>query len=236
MLSAEDRASAAAVRLPVRTVDEAGADIDQQLEDSGAIGALVIDGLVIQRIKLGDRSAVTLLGPGDVIAPQSSAPPLILSDLHRVTAGSVRLALFGSRTLLALAHWPQLLVGLYRRLTQQGERLAAQLLVCQLPRVEDRVLALLWLLAERWGRVTTAGTRLPLVLTHESIGTMVGAQRPTISLALRELTDRGALVREQDGWLLLAPPPGSIDVSRERSDAPAQAKEYSPVPRAESPS
>jgi hypothetical protein len=227
LLSPEDRASAAAVRLPVFTISESGTQIDPELARRGAFGATLLDGLVIQQVRLGDRIAMTLLGPGDVIAHPlgSLPPPLILSGSQRVTAGLVRMASFGSRTLLALSRWPQLTLALYGRMAQQAERLSAQLVVCQLPRVEDRVLGLMWLLAEPWGKVTSAGTRLPLVLTHEAIGTMVGAQRPTISLALRELTDRGALLRQADGWLLLQPPPGSTGLPRGEAEAADRTEE-----------
>ena len=52
----------------------------------------------------------------------------------------------------------------------------------------------MWLLAESWGRVTQAGIRLPLGLTHDVLGALVGARRPTVTLALRELTERGAIL------------------------------------------
>jgi hypothetical protein len=48
---------------------------------------------------------------------------------------------------------------------------------------------------------------MPLALTHETLGALVGARRPTVTLALRKLTDDGALVAQDPGWLLVAPPP-----------------------------
>jgi hypothetical protein len=42
--------------------------------------------------------------------------------------------------------------------------------ITQLPRVDRRVLALLWQLAERWGRVTPSGVEVRLELTHETLG------------------------------------------------------------------
>jgi hypothetical protein len=65
---------------------------------------------------------------------------------------------------------------------------------------------MLWLLAESWGKVTSAGTLLPLHFTHEALGAMVGARRPTVTLALGELADSGAVVQRDGGWLLLQPP------------------------------
>jgi hypothetical protein len=90
---------------------------------------------------------------------------------------------------------------------ERNERLATQVAICQLPRVEDRLLAIMWLLAESWGTVTSHGTRLPLALTHDALGGLVGASRPTVTLALRELAERGAMVRQSDGLLLLEGPP-----------------------------
>jgi hypothetical protein len=84
--------------------------------------------------------------------------------------------------------------------------MTAQLVICQLPRVDERVLAMLWLLSETWGHVTPSGVRLPLVLTHETLGALVGARRPTVTLALRKLVEDGALVHQDAGWLLLEPP------------------------------
>ncbi|HUE25664.1 MAG TPA: helix-turn-helix domain-containing protein, partial [Solirubrobacteraceae bacterium] len=77
------------------------------------------------------------------------------------------------------------------------------------PRVDQRLLAVMWLLAESWGRVTPAGTTLPLSLTHDALGALIGARRPTVTLALRELTERGAVIRQDQGWLLLEAPPHS---------------------------
>jgi Crp-like helix-turn-helix domain len=103
--------------------------------------------------------------------------------------------------------WPRLLAGLHVRAAEQIERVAVQLAICQLSRVEDRLLALLWLLAETWGRVTASGTSLPITLTHETIGALIGARRPTVTLALGDLSERGAIVRQGRGWLLTERPP-----------------------------
>ena len=99
-------------------------------------------------------------------------------------------------------------------MAEQSDRLATQLAICQLPRVDQRLLAMMWLLAESWGQVTSAGTTLPLTLTHDTLGGLVGARRPTVTLALGELTDRGAIVRQDRGWLLLEPPPESSGTTK----------------------
>jgi Mn-dependent DtxR family transcriptional regulator len=44
---------------------------------------------------------------------------------------------------------------------------------------------------------------VPLRLTHEALGHLVGAQRPTVTLALKDLRDRRLVTRlGRDGWLL----------------------------------
>lgn len=67
-------------------------------------------------------------------------------------------------------------------------------------------MALIWQLAESWGRVTPAGTRVPLSLSHEVLGGLVGARRPTVTLALSKLAKQGSLIRQGDEWLILEPP------------------------------
>ena len=70
-------------------------------------------------------------------------------------------------------------------------------------RVEDRLLALFWHLADRWGRVLPDGVRIELPLTHETIGHLIGARRPTVTLGLSALRGEGLLRRQVDGaWLL----------------------------------
>jgi Crp-like helix-turn-helix domain len=56
-------------------------------------------------------------------------------------------------------------------------------------------MALFWHLAERWGRVSGNGVLVPLALTHRILGQLVGARRPTVSTALRELANREQLIR-----------------------------------------
>jgi hypothetical protein len=127
---------------------------------------------------------------------------LVLEASCRVTAPT-RLVLFEREFLLVARRWPWLFAGLHVRSGEQIERLLTQMMICQLPRVDDRLLSLLWLLAESWGQVTPSGTVLPVELTHTALGGLVGARRPTVTLALGELNQRGAVVRQAGGWLLL---------------------------------
>ena len=166
--------------------------------------------MVNHQIQLEDQVALRVLGPGHLVPVPENGSSEDMSSSEWSAAGAVRLAVLGTQFVRASARWPQLQRNLIARFSAQSQELATQLALCQLPRVEDRLLAMLWLLAESWGRVTPAGTLLPLHFTHEALGAMVGARRPTVTLALGELADSGAIVQRDRGWLLLEslPQPG----------------------------
>ena len=86
--------------------------------------------------------------------------------------------------------------------------------------MDDRLLVLLWAMAERWGRVAPQGVRLPLRLPHRTLATLVGARRPSVTTALSGLAREGLVERTQDGWLLHGDP---TDVFPPRLHAPAPA-------------
>jgi CRP/FNR family cyclic AMP-dependent transcriptional regulator len=65
-----------------------------------------------------------------------------------------------------------------------------------------RLALLLWHLAARWGRVEPGGIRLPLPLTHQLLGRLVGAERPSVSHALARLSRAGLVTGHGDEWHL----------------------------------
>lgn len=211
-LTADERAAAEELSLPVRQVGRGRLDVDSLLGTANAFGAFILDGLLLHRLQVADQPTLRLLGPGDFLS-LSGAGPSLLADSRYTAAAPTHLAWLGNELLLAAHRWPRIVAGLYVRVADQAERLGTQLAICQLPRVDQRLLALFWLLAESWGAVTPHGTRLPIALTHDALGGLIGARRPTVTLALRELTERGAVVRQSDGWLLLEAPPERFHVS-----------------------
>jgi CRP/FNR family transcriptional regulator, cyclic AMP receptor protein len=196
----------ARVHLPVVTADPSRVSLDALLAEHHAFGAAILDGVVMTSLRVGEQTGVQVLGPGDVVFPGAELFPTWARDFESRTAGSVRLALLGNEFLAATVRWPRIVQGLFACVGEQLQRMTAQLVICQLPRVDERVLAILWLLSESWGHVTPSGVRLPLVLTHETLGALVGARRPTVTLALRKLVEDGAIVHQDAGWLLLEPP------------------------------
>jgi len=61
----------------------------------------------------------------------------------------------------------------------------------------DRVALALWEYAGHPDAITSKGL-LPSALTHEELAAVVGASRPRVSLALRQLEEKGFFVREEN--------------------------------------
>jgi len=194
--------------LPVPAVEVPAGDLDLSgvLADHSAFGLLLLDGMLARRVVVSGTATLRLVGPGDVVSAAPAAASMLLADSGWRAAAPTRMAVLGREVLLAAHRAPRLVAGLQVRGAEQADRVMLQLAICQLPRVEDRVLSMLWLLAESWGQVTMHGTALRLHLTHETVGGLVGARRSTVTLALGQLTDDGAILRHERGWLLLQPP------------------------------
>lgn len=201
LLSPEQRVVAERFLLPVSIVHREW-DLQAVLEDSHAFGALVLDGLLVHAVRIGKPETLELLGPGALVPMERGIETVPTARSRLRPTDQTRLAVLGNAYLIAAQRWPLVVVCLHERMLEQSARLTKQLAICQLPRVQDRVVEMLRLLAESWGRVTPAGIRLQLSLTHETLGGLIGARRPTVSLALKELAEQGAVIRRDDDWLI----------------------------------
>jgi len=231
-LTSDERIDAGRILLPVKLVPNGPFDACGTLEAAGAFGALVFAGMLLERRRIGDRVGMRLLGPGDVISLTREPRSSLFSYSGCRVVAPMRVALLGHEMLLAVRRWPALLSGLHVHVAEQSDRLEAQLVICQLPRVDERLLAIMWLLAESWGHVTPLGTTLPLDLTHAALGGLVGARRSTVTLALGELADSGAVIRQRRGWLLVQAPATAL-ASVEKTAAPRLSEDVADA-RAES--
>jgi CRP/FNR family cyclic AMP-dependent transcriptional regulator len=182
-------------------------------------GLLLLDGLVSRTVVLEGIAASQLLGRGDLLARDAAGDEaLVATDLRWTVLEPALVALLDERFLFVVRRWPELGAALFERVAAQSARLGTQRALCHLPRVEDRVHTLLWFLAERWGRVSPHGVVVPVKLTHDMLGQLVGAKRPTVSLAIKLLEERGSLRRRADGgWLLTQA--WTAPVARETGDA-----------------
>jgi CRP/FNR family transcriptional regulator, cyclic AMP receptor protein len=170
------------------------------------VGWVIVDGLLVRELSLRDHGMVELLGAGDVLQPPTVVEPPRLGTHTRLTAVTeLVLLVLGRAFVRAAARWPTLLTALQRRLEWQRESLALQGLIAHLPNAEHRLLVMLWHLTDRWGYVTPDGIVLPWALNHEILGRLIGARRPTVTLALRHLEAGGEVQRREDRtWVLTA--------------------------------
>jgi CRP/FNR family transcriptional regulator, cyclic AMP receptor protein len=173
--------------------------------ESGWLGLFVLDGLLIRRVEVGKRSACELFGPTDLIRPwdtDGEYDPLQIS-VSWLVLKRTRMAVLDTAFVLRIARWPTITSRLVSRVAQRARYLALSQAVTHLPRAYVRLLILFWLLADRWGRVSTEGVYVTLPLTHEVLAMLIGAHRPTVTIALQRLTRAGFLIRERsDRWLL----------------------------------
>ncbi len=185
------------------TFDAGPVDLSVATVSPTAFVLLVIKGTLIRQTGLSDRAMIELLLAGDGLSPWPPSPSAPLTETRLTALSEVRLAILDHTFVKAAAQWPGLLIAVQRRFAEQQHRLAIHGAICQLPRVEQRVMAIMWLLAARSGTVTAHGTELSLALTHDALAQLTGSRRPTVSLAVKRLRQRGYLARGDDGvWLL----------------------------------
>src|SRR4051794_19315206 len=157
------------------------------------IGLLILEGVLARELLVADQISAELLGPGDVVRPWQGASRSALLPVDAVWSvlSSLTVAVLDRRFAAEAARYPEITAALFDRLGERSLRLATTQAISQLTRVDRRLKALFWHLAERWGRVGGDGVVVPLALTHRILGQLVGARRPTGSTALRAPAERG---------------------------------------------
>ncbi len=168
-------------------------------------GLLVIEGLLAREVRLAGRTSNSLYGPGDILDLRTDEGSSLAAGAQLVCPDAAVVALLDDRVLVAMREWPRMIARLFAVAMRQLERGDINAAIGRLERVEDRLLGFFWLLADRWGRRGPGGIVIEQPLTHEAIGHLIGARRPTVSLGLRALSERGVLLRHVDGSWLLSP-------------------------------
>jgi CRP/FNR family transcriptional regulator, cyclic AMP receptor protein len=196
-------------------------------------GLMVIEGLVVRELLLAGSTATELLGPGDIVDHRLPEDALLPAVTRWSVPEAARVAVLDDRLVAILRPWPAVGRALLDRAARRELRLSTHRAIAQLPRVDERLLALFCHLAERWGRVAGPGVIVPMQLTHETLGRLIGARRPTVSLALKDMAGDGLLQRRHDGsWLLRYEAFARLnpDAGSDRPWQPAEARPLPPPP------
>jgi CRP/FNR family transcriptional regulator, cyclic AMP receptor protein len=175
------------------------------LQGTRPIGLLVLEGLLVREATVDEHPSAELLGPGDVLRAWDDAEQeqLLPRTIEWTALTATRVAVIDHAFAVRAAQWPEIFASLLDRSARRAERLVVMQAIAHLTRVDDRLLALLWCLAERWGRVIPGGVLVSLRLSHRTLAGMIGARRPSVTTALGQLIARGELERRADGeWVL----------------------------------
>ena len=213
--AAGDAAVAAAIRLERGPWTEMPRRVDP-----GALGFLVLEGMLACSVTVGGRANVELVGPGDVLRPWMQTEGTLPQEARWSVLVPAQLAWldrdFASRT----SAWPEIQAALVERLVARARHLLFQRGASSIPRVDERLLLVLWDLADRWGRVRVDGVHLELPLSHSLLAGIVGAQRPSVTTALGRLRREGSVRQIPGGWLLIGEPPRELaDSTADRASA-----------------
>jgi CRP/FNR family transcriptional regulator, cyclic AMP receptor protein len=218
-LTGQRLARARAECLAVETVVEQGPWAPEREGEAvrGGIGLLILDGLVVRRVGRDGRYGAELLGPGDLMRPwqqdgEDSTLPFETSFRIRER---LRLALLDLRFAARLAAFPEVPAALVGRAMHRARSLAVNMAITHYPRVDQRLLLLVWHLADRWGRVTPEGVRIPLRLSHSLLADLVASRRPSVTTAMGQLERDGRMGRDGSTVVLYGGPPSDLYEARE---------------------
>lgn len=185
--------------------------------EPGHLGLLILDGLLTRDVIMEKPLATELVGRGDVLRPadrDGQDAPIPFDIAWRVLQPA-RIAVLDAKFTRAAGHWPAVIEFILKGTSNRAHSLAISLAISHLRHVDTRILVLMWYLADRWGKVRPDGVLIPLRLTHETLARLVGAQRPSVTTALRRLAEEGRMTRSPERqWLLHGDPPTSLTQRR----------------------
>lgn len=207
-LSEEDLAIASgALPVPTAVLKKGIWSPRSEGSEAGTLGYLIAKGLLVRRVEVAQGSSVELLGSGDLLRPWQEDASSFCVASWEVLEQSTLLALGPSFT-RGLARWPAVAANLTLRGLSRSRARAAEAAIASIVGIEERLLIMLWHLAERWGEPSQEGIHLSIRIPHRLFAEMVGARRPSITSALAGLQEAGRLASGPDGgWILRGDPP-----------------------------
>lgn len=174
----------------------------------GDLGVLLLGGFLGRVTELSGRRTLELLGPGDLGRPWDLAvdeDASVRAETSWTVIQPTRWVMLDTRFARVAGQWPELMSALMRRALERSRRQSLYAAAAAIPRLQDRLVVLLWLAADRWGRVTPDGVVVPIRMTQAQLAAMAGARRPSVSTAMTALGARGLVTRERTGGWRLAP-------------------------------
>ena len=181
------------------------------------LGLLLADGLITAQLEAGRGQVAWLLGAGDLIRPWE------IAHVQLARAARWRALTDGRMVRIERGDDPDAtaIERVMGRASRTSQWLLATSLILSSPSIAERLLLLFALYAERWGKVTTDGVRIKLPLTHELLGRLCGARRPTVTLAMKSLEEDGFITRASHHVWLLHQHPWLADASSNSAYEPA---------------
>jgi CRP/FNR family transcriptional regulator, cyclic AMP receptor protein len=209
--------------LPALHLDQGSWDI-QQLRDARGVrgdvyGFVLTEGTITVDAVFAARRATRLVAPNELILIDGWDNDSLPVRWGWTVLEPTTIAVLDERLEVIAQRWPSLMTALVVRAADQTRHALLQQAISQLPRVEDRLLALMWSLADSRGIVREDGIYVPLSLTHKTLAQMIGARRPTVSLGLKALSDRGVLRSQGEGWLIARDSLDEFPADHARADA-----------------
>lgn len=172
---------------------------------AGWLGLLILDGVILQHTAVLECTTTQVLAPGDVFCPWELDQECALQPsavTFEVIAPS-RLALLDDAFAERVRPWPQIASALIGRAARRAHGLTLAHGLAGYPRVDVRIVALLWHLAERCGVALADETVvLPVALTPRTIARMVGCEPGPVNSALASLRREGLVSQTAGAWLL----------------------------------
>lgn len=179
----------------------------RQEPQPGHLGYLVLEGIVLREVHVLEECSLELLGEGDLLKPWLEDAASFAASRWRVPERA-KLAVLAPDVYRRLGTSPARIAAISDSAMLRSRALAVFAALTQFRRVEDRLEALFWYLAERWGKVVDDGAvAITLPLTHEDIARLVSARRPSVTTAFGQLAEAGTLVRTGPAWILRGSPP-----------------------------
>jgi CRP/FNR family transcriptional regulator, cyclic AMP receptor protein len=207
-----EQAAAATARVVARTVKLRAGDWTTSTvrgDRRDHIALLVIEGILSRTVTLAGRTVVELLGDEDLVRPWDNdvEPTSVPAEVTWTALRPTQLAVLDEGFAARVGHWPAISASLLSRTVDRSRWLARHVAILDQPRLDVRLVLLFWELADRWGTVAPDGVSVPLSLTHQTLGRIIRAQRPSVTAALKELREHGFLCREPDGtWVIHGDP------------------------------